>query len=284
MRAAWQIVEKSYETLAIALEPAEIIRITLSRPTELNAVNSVMHEEITDVFGSLGAVSDLGAVIVTGAGRAFCAGGDLDMIEAGNSDPGIRLSQTRSAIPLVRNLLAVRCPVISAINGPAVGLGATIALLADISVLARSAWIADPHVKVGLVAGDGGTLIWPQLLGLARAREFLLRGSRVDAERAEKLGLVNYVVDDDRVLSAAREIARELSAGAREAIAGTKLAVNAQLLRQVDEGLGLAVALEAHSWTSADILEGVASLRNRRQPRWPSSRGAWSLDEQSEFS
>jgi enoyl-CoA hydratase len=104
----------------------------------------------------------------------------------------------------VRSVLTVRSPVISAINGPAVGLGATIALFADISVLARSAWIADSHVNVGLVAGDGGSLIWPQLLGLSRANEFLLRGSRVDAERAEKLGLVNYVVADEWGLPTAR--------------------------------------------------------------------------------
>jgi enoyl-CoA hydratase len=128
---------------------------------------------------------------------------------------------------------------------------------------------------VGLVAGDGGTLIWPLLIGPARAKEFLMRATRVDAERAERLGLVNHVVADDEVLPAARQIARELSMGAREAIAGTKVAVNAQLLRKVDEGVGLSVALEAHSWTSPDILEGVASLRERRAPRWPSSRSAW---------
>lgn len=275
MGIAKQLASESYETVSLDLEAGDVLRVTLSRPAELNAVNSVMHDELIDLFGRLAEEFDLGAVMITGAGRAFCAGGDLGMIEAGNSDPAIRLRQTRGAIPLARNLLSIRSPVIAAINGPAVGLGATLALLADVSVMARSAWIGDPHVQVGLVAGDGGTLIWPLLIGPARAKEFLMRATRVDAERAERLGLVNHVVADDEVLPAARQIARELSMGAREAIAGTKLAVNAQLLRQVDEGVGLSVALEAHSWTSPDILEGVASLRERRAPRWPSSRSAW---------
>jgi enoyl-CoA hydratase len=276
MSTAKDLLSESYQTVTLDLESGDILRVTLSRPAQLNAVNAVMHEELTDLFGRLAEVFDVGAVVITGAGRAFCAGGDLDMIESGYSDPAIRLRQSRGAIPFARNLLSVRSPVIAAINGPAVGLGATLGLLTDVSVMARSAWIADPHVRVGLVAGDGGTLIWPLLVGPARAKEFLMRATRIDAERAERLGLVNYVVADDEVLPTARQIAGELSMGAREAIAGTKLAVNAQLLRQVDEGIGFAVTLEAHSWTSADILEGVASLRDRREPRWPSSRSAWS--------
>jgi enoyl-CoA hydratase len=248
--------------------------MTFSRPDELNAVSALMHEELIEVFTALGEVYDLGALVVTGAGRAFCAGGDLDMIDAGNRDPMIRLRQTHGGALLARSVLSVRCPVISAINGPAVGLGATLALLTDISVMSETAWLADTHVKVGLVAGDGGTLIWPALIGPSRAKEFLMRGTRIDAKRAEQMGLVNHLTSPDNVLPMATDIAVELSLGAREAIAGTKLAVNAQLLREVDQGIGLSVALEAHSWASPDIIEGVASFRERREPRWPSSASA----------
>jgi enoyl-CoA hydratase len=186
----------------------------------------------------------------------------------------MRLRQARTGAAFIRNLLSVRCPLIAAINGPAVGLGATIALLADISVMGRTAWLADPHVRVGLVAGDGGTLIWPLLVGPARAKEFLMRGTRIEADHAEALGLVNHVVDPGDVAAVAGEIALELSTGPREAIAGTKLAINARLLSQIDEGIGLSLALETHSWASADVVEGVVSLREKREPRWPSSAGA----------
>ena len=120
MRTAKQLAAESYETVALDLEPGDIMRVTLSRPDELNAVNAVMHDELIDLFGRLTEVFDLGAVVITGAGRAFCAGGDLGMIEAGNSDPSIRLRQSRGAITFVRNLLSIRTPVITAVNGPAV--------------------------------------------------------------------------------------------------------------------------------------------------------------------
>lgn len=270
-----RVAELSYEAVQLELLPGDILRITLARPDELNAVNAVMHDELVDLFGRLAEVYDLGAAIVTGAGRAFCAGGDLDLIVSGYGDPAVRIRQTRGGVFFARNLLSIRCPLIAAVNGPAVGLGATLALLSDIVVVSRTAWLADPHVKVGLVAGDGGTLIWPALLGPNRAKEFLMRGSRIPAEEAGRLGLVNHVVEPDAVEATATDIALGLSRGAREAIAGTKIAVNAALLRDVDQALGLSVALEAHSWTSPDIVEGVASLREKREPRWPSSRSAW---------
>jgi enoyl-CoA hydratase len=162
--------------------------------------------------------------------------------------------------------------VISAVNGPAVGLGATIALLSDIVVMAETAWISDPHTQVGLVAGDGGTLLWPLLVGPARAKEFLMLGTRIDAPRAEAMGLVNHVVPDAETLEKARAIATELATGPREAIAGTKQAINAQLLRDAGEGLALSTSLEGQSWVLDDILEGVASVREKRPANWPTAR------------
>jgi enoyl-CoA hydratase len=275
MQTGKSVASQDYQTLVLRLDDTDVLTVTLSRPEELNAVDSVMHDELIDLFGRLAEVLDIGAVVITGAGRAFCAGGDLDMIAAGNVDAGIRLRQTRGGLAFLRHLLSIRAPVIAAVNGPAVGLGATVALAADIAILARSAWLADPHVRVGLVAGDGGALVWPLLVGPARAKEFLMRASRIDSERAERIGLVNYVVEDAEVVTQAHGIAVELSRGAREAIAGTKLAVNAGLLAQVDQGIGQSLALEAHSWASEDIPEGVASLRDKREPRFPGSRTAW---------
>lgn len=251
----------------------DVLHVTLNRPERLNAVDWGLHGEIVSLYTALCGSHDLGAVVITGAGRAFCAGGDLEHISRGRTDANVRRAQLAESVRLVREALSVRCPVIAAVNGPAVGLGATIALLADIVVMAESAFLADPHTRVGLVAGDGGTIMWPLLVGPSRAKEFLMLGTRIDANRAYDLGLVNHVVADDEVQVRAQEIANELALGPREAIAGTKLAVNAQLLRAVGEGMPLAISLEGLSWVHDDIVEGVAATREKRAPTWPSTQG-----------
>ena len=264
---------KKFEHLIVEKAPHDVLIVTINRPDQLNAVNELLHEEILALYGILGRAQNLGAVVITGAGRAFCAGGDLGLIERGRTDPAIRYRMLAEATQLVRDALAVRCPIVAAVNGPAVGLGATIALLCDIIVMAESTFIADPHTQVGLVAGDGGALLWPRLVGPARAKEFLMMGTRIDARRAETLGLVNHIVPTDQVLPRAREIAESLARGPREAIAGTKQAVNAQLLRDAGEGMALSTSLEGQSWVLDDIVEGVAAIREKRAPDWPSARG-----------
>jgi enoyl-CoA hydratase len=263
-----------FEHILVEEVPHDVLLVTLNRPERLNAVNWDLHEEIVSLYGALGRTPDLGAVVMTGAGRAFCAGGDLDLISRGRIDWQMRTRQLAEGVRLVREALAVRCPIVAAVNGPAVGLGATIALLADIVVMAESTFISDPHTQVGLVAGDGGTILWPLLVGPSRAKEFLMLGTRIEAARAETLGLVNHVVADDQVLPRAREIADQLALGPREAIAGTKQAINAQLLRDAGEGLALSASLEGQSWVLDDIDEGVAAIREKRPPNWPSARGS----------
>ncbi len=252
----------------------DVLLVTLNRPERLNAVDWELHGEIVSLYTALCTTHDLGAVVITGAGRAFCAGGDLEHISRGRTDAKVRSAQLTESVRLVREALSVRCPVIAAVNGPAVGLGATVALLADIVVMAESTFLADPHTQVGLVAGDGGTIMWPLLVGPSRAKEFLMLGTRIGAVRAYDLGLVNHVVPDGEVQARAREIADELALGPREAIAGTKLAVNAQLLRTVGEGMPLAISLEGLSWVHEDIVEGVAATREKRAPTWPSAEGS----------
>ncbi len=267
---------RSLKLERILLEEADnnVLNVTLNRPEQLNAVDWEMHGEIVSLYAALCASHNLGAVVITGAGRAFCAGGDLEHISRGRTDANVRSAQLAESVRLVREALSIRCPVIAAVNGPAVGLGATIALLADIVVMAESAFLSDPHTQVGLVAGDGGTILWPLLIGPSRAKEFLMLGSRIGANQAYDLGLVNHVVADDEVQARAQEIANHLALGPREAITGTKLAVNAQLLRAVGEGMPLAISLEGLSWVHDDIVEGVAATREKRVPTWPSTQGA----------
>jgi enoyl-CoA hydratase len=264
----------TFEHILVEEVPNDVLLVTLNRPDRMNAVHWDLHEEIVTLFDALSRTHDLGAVVMTGAGRAFCAGGDLDLIERGRTDAPMRTRQLAEGAKLVRDALAIRCPVVAAVNGPAVGLGATIALLADIVVMADSTFISDPHTQVGLVAGDGGTVLWPLLVGPSRAKEFLMLGTRIDAARAEALGLVNHVVPAEEVLPRAREIADQLALGPRGAIAGTKHAINAQLLRDAGEGLALSTSLEGESWVLDDIVEGVAAMREKRPPTWPSARGS----------
>jgi enoyl-CoA hydratase len=268
----YALESKTFHHILVDRLEDDVVLITLNRPDQLNAVNQELHDDLTTLYGILARQYTLGAVVITGAGRAFCAGGDLGLIEQGHTDWQMRSKQLAEAVLLVRDALTVRCPVIAAVNGPAVGLGATVALLADIVVMADSAWLSDPHTQVGLVAGDGGALLWPYLVGPSRAKEFLMLGTRIEASRAEQLGLVNHVVPAEETLSRAKEIASQLANGPREAIAGTKLAINAQLLRVAGENMPLSTSLEGQSWVVDDILEGVSSVREKRAANWPSAR------------
>jgi len=261
-----------YELLKVDGPDAEgVLVVTLMRPEQLNATSPQMYEELSSLIRKLRNPLDVGAVVITGAGRAFCAGVDINALGEFSDEP-YRTSVMEGGVHMCHEFLRIRPPVISAINGPAVGFGAALALLADIVYMADTAIIADTHVKMGIVAGDGGALLWPALIGPSRAKEFLMTGDKMDAATAHSLGLVNHVVPGDQLLEEAMEMARRLARGARHAIAWTKQLVNIPLIRTADYVLPLGNAHEARTQSMPDMAEGAAAFLEKRAPSFPSSR------------
>lgn len=222
-----------------------ILTATLNRPEKLNAVNAKMHTELVDMYAAFERDGEADVMILTGAGRGFCSGGDI----AGGILEGEGPEQTKERIfwearRLILNILEVNKPILAAVNGPAAGLGVTLALFCDVVYASEKARLGDTHVKVGVVAGDGGAVIWPLLVGVNRAKELLMTGDMLDAEEAFRIGLVNHVVPHDKLMEAVRDRARQLVAGSPMAIRGTKKAVNAYIKWMVNEVLDLSLQLE----------------------------------------
>ncbi len=254
-----------YERIEIDKRADGIALATLNRPEKLNAVDARMHTELANLPRDADSDDDVKVLVLTGAGRAFCAGGDF----SGDSNVlggGRRaLKETREIVDL---LLECSIPVVSAVNGYAMGLGATVALLADVVVAGRSTTFADTHVKMGVGAGDGGQVIWPLLMGVNRAKYHLMTGARITGEDAREAGLVNFLVEDDAVLDRALEIAAELAAGPTMAISASKMAVN-QYIRMVSNlVLPYAFALERETFRTRDAAEAGAAFREKREPRF----------------
>ena len=213
----------------------KVATVTLNRPESLNAINPATHVEFEHLMLELDTDPDINAVVLTGSGRAFCAGGDVkNMAERSDGFGGVTRNPTRGGHTLVANMLELRQPIIAAVSGDAVGLGATIALFCDVVIAAENARIGDPHVRVGLVAGDGGAIIWPALIGVAKAKEYLMTGELIPAPEAERIGLVNKVVPQGEALKTALEMAQRLADGPTMAIQWTKYSVNKVLRDQMN--------------------------------------------------
>ncbi|MBF6568504.1 MAG: enoyl-CoA hydratase/isomerase family protein [Candidatus Binataceae bacterium] len=254
----------------IKVEKAEsIATVTLNRPQALNAVNAGLHHELVRIWIDLADDDEIDAIVLTGAGRAFCAGGDMKEMAGDSlvtdSGTGITIVEARK---LVERMLDVEQPIIGAINGDAVGLGATIALLCDITVAAETARLADTHVRAGVVAGDGGAVLWPLLIGPSRAKEFLMRGHFVNGTQAAAMGLVNYAVPAEQVMSRARELASELAQGPTLAIRGSKSAVNKWLKQQVNLIVEASLGREMETFHTSDHREAVAAFVEKRKPKF----------------
>lgn len=261
-----------FTTIATELDGA-ILRITLNRPDRLNSVNALMHEELRDLYARLATDSTFEVAIITGAGRAFCAGGDFEQMEQNNADGGAGYDDGFSSllvdsVAMAKNILAVRQPVIAAVNGDAIGLGATLALFSDIVYIADDARIGDPHVQAGLVAADGGVVLWPLLVGVNRAKEYLMLGDLLDGPEAERIGLVNHCVPAAELAAAADATAARLATGAALAIRFNKRLVNKELEERVDRLYESALAMEAITFMSADHREAVAAFSERRRPEF----------------
>lgn len=263
-----------FKHVRISEAPGDVIVVELHRPEHRNAVNPELHHELAGVFRHVQDISEqAGAIVITGAGEDFSVGGDIGPIRneiAGNWRLATKM--TDDALRIVIDLLSLQPPVVAALNGNAVGLGCTLGLLCDIVVMADDAVIGDPHTKVGLAAGDGGTFVWPALVGPARAKEYLMMGELLPAAKAHEIGLVNHVVPRAEVRERALEIATKLSAGSRSAIRWTKQAVNSALLREAASQVSLAAALEGRTMVHPDLEEGTAAFEEKRKPRWPSAR------------
>jgi len=236
--------------------------VTINRP-ELNAIDGEVHEELEQIWVDLNGDEEAEAVILTGAGRVFSAGGDARGMQAGDFNP-FEAHVFRKARRLILNLLELEVPVIAALNGDTIGGAATYALYCDIVIAARSARIGDPHVRVGVVAGDGSCAIWPLLCGPARAKQYLMTGDLLSADEAERIGLVNRVVDDGAAYAEAERFAERLLALPPLAVRWTKHSINRMLREQTHQILDTSLALEGLTILSRDHAEAVSAFIEKR--------------------
>lgn len=244
---------------------ARVLVIALNRPAQLNAVNGRLHTELSHVFADAAADPDSDVVVLTGNGRAFCAGGDLDWMQSSIDRPQEFEQVATEAKAIITAQLDLPKPLICRLNGHATGLGATLALCCDISIAHSNVKIGDPHVRVGLVAGDGGALIWPALIGHAKAKKYLLTGDILTATEAERIGLLSEVVAPEALDAATYGLAERLARGAGQAIRWTKITANLPLKQLVHSYFDTGIAYETLSNISADHREAVAAFRERRE-------------------
>lgn len=259
----------SYACLAVSDHANGVREINLCRPEVLNRFDVELHHELTDALRSTATDSCVRAVVLSSTGKAFSAGGDFELMLAAHATASVRRSIVDDARALLTAFLELPQPIVAAVQGAAMGLGATVALACDALVASRNAVLADTHVNVGLVAGDGGCLVWPAAGGMLRARRHLLTGDPLDAATAFTLGMVSDLVETpEQVRPLALDIAVRIAANAPLAVQGTKRALNAVSQARAAEVVELALGLEEQTLASDDLLEGVAAFREKRSPNF----------------
>lgn len=256
-----------YEALSIEVED-KIATVTMNAPEKLNAVNPVMHTEFTYIFRDLNEDPDVHVIVLTGAGRAFSSGGDIDWMQGMIDKPADFEPSSREGKLIVYSMLECEKPIIAKVNGHATGLGATIALFCDVIFAAETAKIGDTHVKVGFSAGDGGAVIWPQLIGYARAKEYLMTGDLIPAPEAARIGLINRALPAEELDQFTAQFAKRLATGALQAIKWTKMTVNIGLKQLAHSIMDASISFEAQSNLTADHAEAVAAFREGRKPKF----------------
>jgi enoyl-CoA hydratase len=257
----------AYERLKFDIPSDRILRITMDAPGKLNAADEIMHGELGRIWKDVEADPDISVAILRGAGEAFSAGGDFDMIDEMIEDFETRARVWKEARDLVYNVINCSKPIVSAMQGPAVGAGLVAGLLADISIASKTARIIDGHTRLGVAAGDHAAIIWPLLCGMAKAKYYLLLCEPISGEEAERIGLVSMCVDEDELQDTAVRIAEKLARGAPSAIRFTKYALN-NWLRMMGPNFDTSLALEFLGFTGPEAKEGLASLREKRRPNF----------------
>jgi enoyl-CoA hydratase len=259
-----------YKHLLFERRKNGVLLITINRPEVLNATNDRLHWELTQIWLTIDADPDTRVAVVTGAGRAFSAGGDLDMVQANATDPK-RLARTvREASDIVYNMINLDKPVVSAINGVAVGAGLVVALMADISIIGENVRFTDGHTRLGVVAGDHAAILWPLLCGMAKAKYYLLTSDFIDGREAERIGLVSLCVPPAELMPKALDVADKLALGSQQAIRWTKRSLN-NWLRMAGPIFDQSIALEMLTFMGEDVREGLQAIREKRPPRFPSA-------------
>jgi enoyl-CoA hydratase len=239
--------------------PVRVVR--LNRPDQLNATNHELHEGLAGLFPQIDADDEARAVVLTGNGRAFSAGGDFAYLDVLTRDPVLRKETLIQGRQIVTGMAACRVPIVAAVNGPAVGLGCSLVALSDIVYMAESTYLADPHVLLGLVAADGGPVTWPLLMSLQLAKEYALTGDRIPAERAAAIGLVNHVCPDGEVFEQAMACAQRMARLPRGAVEDTKRVLNLHLERAILATLDFALSAEDRSFVSPELRANLDRLQ-----------------------
>ncbi|MCP5199836.1 MAG: enoyl-CoA hydratase/isomerase family protein [Gammaproteobacteria bacterium] len=258
---------QKYRVLEVDSPEERILRITFNKPDTLNSLDKDGHRELTYIWRDIDEDDAVSAVILTGKGRAFSAGGDFGMIEEMIEDPKTRARTWKEARDLVYNIINCSKPIVSAINGAAVGAGLVAGLLADISIAAKSARIVDGHTRLGVAAGDSAVINWPLLCGMAKAKYHLLLCEPMDGVEAERLGMVSLCVEDDELQERALAVARRLRDAAPAATRWTKYALN-NWYRMAGPAFDASTALEMLGFASPEAVEGVRSHREKRAPKF----------------
>lgn len=255
----------SYRTIRCERR-GRILTLVMNRPEALNATDGIMHSELTQIFYD--AANDPGSdvIVLTGEGRAFSAGGDIHWMQSVIDEGFDRTA--REAKRIIFSLLDCEKPVIARVNGHATGLGATLALFCDIVFAVETAKIGDPHVSVGFTAGDGGAVIWPQLIGYSRAKEYLMTGRLMTAVEAARIGLINHAVPAADLDARVYDLAEELLAGSQVAVRTTKMAVNIGLKQLAASIMDACLAFEGISNASPDHQEAVRAFAQKRKPNF----------------
>jgi enoyl-CoA hydratase len=251
-----------------------VLRITLNRPDELNAINKHLHHELSTIFIDAGMDDDVDVVVLTGAGRAFSAGGDWNWMREQIAQPAVFLGSLVDSKRMIYSLLDCEKPVICRLNGDVVGLGCTLALFCDFVIAVETARLADPHVRVGLVTGDGGAVIWSHLVGYARAKRYLLTGDFIGARDAETMGLITQAVPAEKLDETVDALVKRMANCATQAVGWSKAVINAGLRRAVAASIDGSLAYEGLSNITSDHKAAVEAFLNHQKPIFASSARA----------
>jgi enoyl-CoA hydratase len=239
--------------------------LTLTRPELLNRFDAALHADFIAAIAEIDGDAEIRAVVLASTGKVFSAGGDFELMRAAHDDPGTRIELIDAGYRLLTGLIGLRQPIVAAVQGAAVGLGATVVLSCDAVVASRNVTLADTHINAGLVAGDGGCVVWPAAAGMLRARRHLLTGDPIDAETAVTLGLITDLVDEpDDVQPAAAALAQRIATLPPLAVQLTKRALTRALLQRAGEVLELSLSYELQTLASDDLLEAIAAFKERR--------------------